>query len=88
MARENPVEDKHRRLVRSHRNGPLDRELKPNAKIRDDLSVSLLNFDKYHFSLLTSGNPQLSTESTPYPRGERSHLEIPFLSDKGQTWLD
>jgi hypothetical protein len=43
MARENPVEDKHRRLVRSHRNGPLDRELKPNAKIRDELSVNTLS---------------------------------------------
>lgn len=40
IARENPVEAKHRRLVRSHRNGPLDRELKPNAKIRDELNVS------------------------------------------------
>lgn len=40
VARENPVEDKHRRLVRSHRSSPYDRELKPNAKIRDELSVS------------------------------------------------
>lgn len=39
IARENPVEDKHRRLVRSHRSSPYDRELKPNAKIRDELSV-------------------------------------------------
>lgn len=39
IVRENPVEAKHRRLVRSHRNGPLDRELKPNAKIRDELNV-------------------------------------------------
>ena len=39
LARENPVEDKHRRLVRSHRSSPYDRELKPNAKIRDELSV-------------------------------------------------
>ena len=38
ITRENPVEAKHRRLVRSHRSGPLDRELKPNAKIRDELS--------------------------------------------------
>lgn len=38
--RENPVEAKHRRLVRSHRNGPLDRDLKPNPKIRDELNVS------------------------------------------------
>lgn len=39
IARENPVEAKHRRLVRSHRKGPLNRELKPNAKIRDELNV-------------------------------------------------
>lgn len=38
----NPVEDKHRRLVRSHRSGPLDREMKPNATIRDELNVSPL----------------------------------------------
>jgi len=40
MILENPVEDKHRRLVRSHRSGPLDREMKPNAAIRDELNVS------------------------------------------------
>ena len=39
VARDNPVEDKHRRLIRSHRSGALDRELKPNAKDRDDLAV-------------------------------------------------
>ena len=39
VAKENPVEDKHRRLVRSHRSSPYDRELKPNAKIRDELNV-------------------------------------------------
>ncbi|KAH9930146.1 atypical/PIKK/PI3K protein kinase [Fomitopsis serialis] len=44
IARENPVEDKHRRLVRSHRSSPYDRELKPNAKIRDELSVRNLNY--------------------------------------------
>ncbi|UZJ53461.1 hypothetical protein CBS101457_002781 [Exobasidium rhododendri] len=38
MERENLVEAKHRRLVRSHRSGPLDRELKPNAKVRDELN--------------------------------------------------
>ena len=37
--RDNPVEDKHRQLTRSHRSGPYDRELKPNTKIRDELSV-------------------------------------------------
>jgi len=41
MARENPVEAKHRRLVRSHRSGPLDRESKPNAKSRDELNEIL-----------------------------------------------
>ncbi|CAG8459059.1 12986_t:CDS:10 [Ambispora leptoticha] len=41
ITHENPVEAKHRRLVRSHRNGPLDRDLKPNAKIRDELNQIL-----------------------------------------------
>ncbi|KAJ3192244.1 Phosphatidylinositol (PI) 3-kinase, partial [Entophlyctis luteolus] len=35
---DNPVEIKHRKLTRSHRNGPLDRDLKPNAKLRDDIN--------------------------------------------------
>ncbi|CAD6502058.1 BgTH12-02301 [Blumeria graminis f. sp. triticale] len=37
-ARDNPVESKHRRLVRSHRTGLMDRDLKPNAKVRDELN--------------------------------------------------
>ena len=37
-ARDNPAEGKHRRLVRSHRTGVLDRDLKPNAKVRDELN--------------------------------------------------
>ncbi|KAF9314551.1 Phosphatidylinositol (PI) 3-kinase [Podila horticola] len=41
ISQENPVEAKHRRLVRSHRNSPLDRELKPNPKIRDELAQIL-----------------------------------------------
>lgn len=45
ISRENPVEDKHRRLVRGHRGGPLDRELKPDAKIRDELTVGKLCFN-------------------------------------------
>ena len=40
--RPNPLEIKHRRLVRSHSSGLLDRELKPNAKIRDELNVSFI----------------------------------------------
>ncbi|KIY68853.1 atypical PIKK PI3K protein kinase, partial [Cylindrobasidium torrendii FP15055 ss-10] len=43
VVRENPVEDKHRRLVRSHRSGPYDREMKPNAKIRDSIN-EILNY--------------------------------------------
>jgi len=39
IPRDNPVEDKHRRLVRSHRGSPYDRELKPNTKLRDELGV-------------------------------------------------
>ena len=38
MTLETPVETKHRRLGRSHRTGLLDRELKPNARIRDELN--------------------------------------------------
>ena len=38
-ARDNPAENKHRRLVRSHRTGVLDRDLRPNAKIRDELNT-------------------------------------------------
>src|SRR5260221_12224919 len=41
ISRENPVEDKHRRLVRSHRSSPYDRELKPNTKLRDELGVRI-----------------------------------------------
>lgn len=41
IAHENPVEDKHRRLVRSHRSSPYDRDLKPNAKNRDELAVCI-----------------------------------------------
>jgi phosphatidylinositol 3-kinase len=44
MGRENLVEAKHRRLVRSHRTGPLDRELKPDARQRDELNVSVLSY--------------------------------------------
>ena len=38
-AKDNPAENKHRRLVRSHRTGVLDRDLRPNAKIRDELNT-------------------------------------------------
>ncbi|ANB11639.1 phosphatidylinositol 3-kinase VPS34 [Sugiyamaella lignohabitans] len=37
--RENPIESKYRRLVRNHKSNQFDQELKPNAKIRDELNV-------------------------------------------------
>lgn len=38
--RDNPAEAKHRRLFRSsHRHGILDKDLKPNAKVRDELNM-------------------------------------------------
>lgn len=80
IARENPVEDKHRRLVRSHRSSPYDRELKPNAKIRDELGVSGSNFTDV--TLLTwnvIGNTELCSQSASKFRRERSNLEIPLL---------
>ena len=39
-ARDNPADSKHRRLFRSaHRNGIMDKDLKPNAKVRDELNL-------------------------------------------------
>ena len=46
-ARDNPAESKHRRLVRSHRTGVLDRDLKPNAKVRDELN-SIMAYSPTH----------------------------------------
>lgn len=46
-ARENPAESKHRRLVRSHRTGVMDRDLKPNAKVRDELN-SIMAYSPTH----------------------------------------
>ena len=40
VAHDSPIEAKHRRMARQHRTGPLDRELKPNAAVRDQLNVS------------------------------------------------
>jgi len=47
VTRDNPAESKHRRLVRSQRNGIVDRDLKPNAKIRDELN-EILNYGPTH----------------------------------------
>jgi phosphatidylinositol 3-kinase len=38
-AKDNPAETKHRRLVRNQRTNVLDKDLKPNSKIRDELNV-------------------------------------------------
>jgi phosphatidylinositol 3-kinase len=38
--KDNPIEAKFRKLARSHRITQLDRELKPNAKLRNEISVS------------------------------------------------
>ncbi|KFX99495.1 hypothetical protein V495_07106 [Pseudogymnoascus sp. VKM F-4514 (FW-929)] len=37
-SRDNPAETKHRRLVRGHRTGAMDRDLRPNARFRDELN--------------------------------------------------
>ncbi|KAJ2358860.1 Phosphatidylinositol (PI) 3-kinase [Coemansia sp. RSA 2618] len=39
MYRDNPAESKHRRLLRGYRSESLDRELKPNSAIRDQLNT-------------------------------------------------
>lgn len=46
-AKDNPAESKHRRLVRSHRTGVLDRDLRPNARIRDELN-SIMAYSPAH----------------------------------------
>ncbi|KAF3088108.1 Phosphatidylinositol (PI) 3-kinase [Orbilia oligospora] len=45
--RDNPAEAKHMNLVRSQRNGPSDRDLKPNARIRDQLN-DILKYPPTH----------------------------------------
>ncbi|TQV93376.1 phosphoinositide 3-kinase [Cordyceps javanica] len=46
--RDNPAETKHRRLFRSsHRHGILDKDLKPNAKVRDELNT-IMNYSPTH----------------------------------------
>lgn len=44
IVRESPIEAKHRRMTRQHRSGPLDREMKPNATVRDWLNVCCPRF--------------------------------------------
>lgn len=50
-AKDNPAESKHRRLVRSqHRHGILDKDLKPNAKVRDELNM-IMSYSPTHVLL-------------------------------------
>jgi phosphatidylinositol 3-kinase len=46
-SRDNPAESKHRRLVRSQRTGVMDRDLKPNAKVRDELN-NIMGYSPTH----------------------------------------
>ncbi|KAL4247958.1 Phosphatidylinositol 3-kinase VPS34 [Abortiporus biennis] len=82
ISKENPVEDKHRRLVRSHRSSPYDRELKPNAKIRDELS-EILNYAPSQ--PLTSEEKDLIWKFRFYLTRDRRGL-TKFL--KSVTWRD
>ncbi|KAL0579966.1 Phosphatidylinositol (PI) 3-kinase [Marasmius crinis-equi] len=84
IARENPVEDKHRRLVRSHRSGPYDRDLKPNAKDRDFIT-QILAYSPSH--ALTSEEKDLIWKFRFYLARERKGQSLTkFL--KAVTWRD
>ncbi|KAF9453475.1 atypical/PIKK/PI3K protein kinase [Macrolepiota fuliginosa MF-IS2] len=82
IVHDNPVEDKHRRLVRSHRSSPYDRELKPNAKIRDELGV-ILNYSPSQ--QLTSEEKDLIWKFRFYLARDKRGL-TKFL--KAVTWRD
>ncbi|CAE6473533.1 unnamed protein product [Rhizoctonia solani] len=86
IARENPVEDKHRRLVRGHRGGPLDRELKPDAKIRDELSA-IINYPPTQ--LLSSEDKDLIWKFRFYlardPRALTKFLKAVTWKDAGEV---
>ncbi|KAM0746672.1 phosphatidylinositol 3-kinase [Meredithblackwellia eburnea MCA 4105] len=82
ISRENPVEAKHRRLVRSHRKGPLNRELKPNAKIRDELN-DILRHPPTH--LLSSSQRDLLWQFRFYLTRDKRAL-TKFL--KSVMWTD
>ena len=79
---DNPCELKHRRLVRSHRNGPLDKELKPNAKIRDELHVcDFMLLEKTFEGLLdVTGNYALLPHTRSDKRRKGSFMEVQVLS--------
>ncbi|KAH9971754.1 putative atypical/PIKK/PI3K protein kinase [Lactifluus volemus] len=82
IPRDNPVEDKHRRLVRSHRSSPYDRELKPNTKLRDDLG-EILNYAPSR--VLTSEEKDLVWKYRFYLARDKRGL-TKFV--KSVTWRD
>ncbi|KAI0285278.1 kinase-like domain-containing protein [Russula brevipes] len=82
IPRDNPVEDKHRRLVRSHRSSPYDRELKPNTKLRDELGV-ILNYAPSR--VLTSEEKDLVWKYRFYLARDKRGL-TKFV--KSVTWRD
>ena len=89
MARDNPVEDKHRRLVRSHRSGPLDRELKPNAHDRDALTVSLQVLAEPIIQLCPfTEYLELSSYSSVERRRQGPYLALPVLPHAGEERTD
>ena len=49
FSRDNPAEGMHRRLVRSHRTSLLNRDIKPNPKIRDELNVSTPEWSSFAY---------------------------------------
>ena len=53
-AKDNPAETKHRRLVRNQRTNVLDKDLKPNSKIRDELNVTLFKHQEDSWTNLCS----------------------------------
>lgn len=82
VARENPVEAKHTRLHRSHRTGPLDRELRPEKSVRDELNVGPLSSSPRIPRLISygeTGDPQLPLDQAPVPKRPRPGLALPLL---------
>ncbi|KAG4300915.1 hypothetical protein PCK1_002992 [Pneumocystis canis] len=82
LLKDNPVEAKYRCLSRSHRNGLLDRELKPNANIRDQLNI-IMAFPPTQ--KLSSEEKDLIWKFRYYLTRERKAL-VKFL--KAVVWTD
>ncbi len=84
--KDNPAETKHRRLVRNHRTGVLDRDLKPNAIIRDELNVRCPTRCPICTSAnLVTDDHVLRPNSKPKLRRKGPDMEIPIPSDARQA---